>query len=124
MADGLEKVFIDLRERMLRSSTGMNVAQNGPGNVVLKAPWNELGKNDAAWFGALQLKKNYVSLHLMPLYALPRLREKVSPDLQKRMQGKSCFNFKKVEPDLFDAIERLISQCAAAYSTAVSVEPH
>ena len=115
-------VFRELRERMLRSSVGMNVAQNGPGNVILKAPWNERGKKDAAWFGVLQLKKNYVSLHLMPLYALPSLRRKVSPELQRRMQGKSCFNFKKAEPDLFDASERLISECAIAYSTAVSAE--
>jgi hypothetical protein len=30
-----------------------------------------------------------------PLFrnALSRLREAISPDLRKRMQGKSCFNF-------------------------------
>ena len=61
----------------------------------------------------MQIKKNYVSCHLMPLYALPTLREKVPLNLQKRMQGKSCFNFKEVEAELFDALERLTSQCAA-----------
>jgi hypothetical protein len=124
MADSLGPVLEALRELMLRSSSGMNVAKDEPGNLILKAPWNEPGKKERAWFGAVQLKKNYVSCHLMPLYALPSLREELPPDLQKRMQGKSCFNFKKVEPDLFDALERLTAQCAAAYALPVSAQPH
>src|SRR5688500_2301717 len=120
MADSLQPVFDELRERMLRSSSGMHVAPDAPGNVVLKAPWNEPGKKEPAWFGAVQLKKNYVSCHLMPLYALPRLREELPPELQKRMQGKSCFNFKKVEPALFDSLERLAAECAAAYAEPVA----
>ena len=124
MPNTLEPVFAALRERMLRSCSGMSVAQDEPGNVVLKAPWNEPGKKQLAWFGAVQLKKNYVSCHLMPLYALPALREHLSPDLEKRMQGKSCFNFKKVEPELFDALERLTVKCAEAYSEPVALRPH
>lgn len=124
MADSLEPVFAELRERMLRSSKGMNVAQDQPGSVVLKTLWNEPGKKEPAWFGAVQLKKNYVSWHLMPLYALPSLREGLSPDLEKRMQGKSCFNFKKVEPELFDMLERLTAECAAAYDAPVTAQPH
>ena len=92
--------------------------------MVLKTRWIEPGKKEPAWFGAVQLKKNYVSCHLMPLYALPELRERVSPDLEKRMQGKSCFNFKKVEPELFDALEQLASECAAAYGEPVTAKPH
>ena len=102
----------------------MNVAKDEADNVVLKAPWNEPGKKDLAWFGAVQLKKNYVSCHLMPLYNLPALRERLSPDLLKRMQGKSCFNFKKIEPELFDALERLTAECAAAYAEPVGGKPH
>jgi hypothetical protein len=124
MTDTLQPVFDALRERMLRSSSGMNVAQDEPGNVVLKTLWNEPGKKEPAWFGAVQLKKNYVSCHLIPLYTLPSLREHLSPDLEKRMQGKSCFNFKKVEPELFDSLERLAAHCAAAYAEPVAAKPH
>ena len=124
MADSLETVFVELRERMLRASKGMNLAQDEPGNVILKTPWNEPGKKDPAWFGAVQLKKNYVSYHIMPLYALPLLRDGVPPDLEKQMQGKSCFNFKKVEPELFDRLERLTVECAAAYTKPVTAQPH
>lgn len=124
MAESLEVVFSELRNRMMRASKGMNVVQDEPGNVVMKTSWNEPGKKEPAWFGAVQLKKNYVSCHLMPLYSLPPLRERLSPDLQKRLQGKSCFNFKKVEPELFDALEQLTAECAAAYAEPVTANPH
>jgi hypothetical protein len=46
---------------------------------------------------AVSIKKNYVSYYLMPVYAVPQLLKKLSPGLQKRMQGKSCFNFTTVQ---------------------------
>ena len=124
MSDALKLVFEALRERMLQSSPGMEVATDTPTNLVLKTPWNEPGKKEPAWFGAVQQKKRYVSYHLMPLYALPELREGIPPELQKRMQGKSCFNFKTAEPDLLDALEALTASCAAAYSQPVEATPH
>lgn len=59
------------------------------------------------WFGGVQLKKNYVSYHLMPVYVNPGLLEGMSPDLKKRMQGKSCFNFKSPDPALFEELSAL-----------------
>jgi hypothetical protein len=47
---------------------------------------------------AAQIKKNYVSFHLMPVYGCPELLEGLSPALRKRMQGKSCFNFTTIDP--------------------------
>jgi hypothetical protein len=61
----------------------------------------------ALFFGAAQIKKNYVSFYLMPVYMFPELLKGMSPELKKRMQGKSCFNFKKVEPDLFKELTQL-----------------
>lgn len=102
----------------------MDVAKDEVGNLVLKTPWIEPGKKEPAWFGAVQLKRSYVSCHLMPLYALPSMREEVPTDLRKRMQGKSCFNFKKVEPGLFDSLEQLTAKCASAYAEPVVAKPH
>ena len=47
---------------------------------------------------AVQIKKSYVSFHLMPVYVNPALRDTLSPALRKRMQGKACFNFVTIEP--------------------------
>jgi hypothetical protein len=47
------------------------------------------------WFGSVRLGKAYVSFHLMPLYMNEALAGTISPGLGKRMQGKTCFNFRE-----------------------------
>lgn len=59
-------------------------------------------------FGGVEVKKAYVSVHLMPVYVHPELLKTVSSNLQKRMQGKSCFNFVKVDDALFDELADLV----------------
>jgi hypothetical protein len=78
------------------------------------------GPYSAKWkkqlfFGAAQVKKNYVSFHLMPVYMYPELLKDISPELKKRMQGKSCFNFKKIESDLFRELASLTSKGAQKF---------
>jgi hypothetical protein len=55
----------------------------------------------------VQLKKNYVSYHLMSVYVFPDLLENISDRLKKRMQGKSCFNFTTVDESLFAELAQL-----------------
>jgi hypothetical protein len=55
----------------------------------------------------VQIKKNYVSYHLMPVYMYPDLLDSISPELKKHMQGKSCFNFKKMDETLFLELDEL-----------------
>lgn len=43
----------------------------------------------------------------MPVYVFPQLLNDISDSLKKRMQGKSCFHFKKVDDDLFSELKRL-----------------
>ena len=59
-------------------------------------------------FGSLHVRKSYVSLHLMPLYMCPKLNQAISAPLRKRMQGKTCFNFKdNPESELVSELKRL-----------------
>lgn len=51
-------------------------------------------KGQPLYFGSVRLGKAYVSFHLMALYMNPTLTQIVSAALRKRMQGKTCFNFK------------------------------
>ncbi len=59
------------------------------------------------YFGGVRRGKAYVSFHLMPVYAFPGITEKISPDLKKRMQGKSCFNFTAPDEKLFNELRKL-----------------
>jgi hypothetical protein len=43
----------------------------------------------------------------MPVYAWPDLLEDASPELRKRMQGKSCFNFTTVDEALLAELAEL-----------------
>jgi hypothetical protein len=59
------------------------------------------------FFAAVRVGKAYVSFHLLPVYASPDLSKSISPELKKRMQGKSCFNFKTVDEKLFKELSKL-----------------
>jgi hypothetical protein len=73
-------------------------------------------KGQPMWFGAVKLGKEYVSFHLMPLYMSSTLEKEISPALQKRMQGKTCFNFKGVpDEELLADLKKLTAACAAAW---------
>jgi uncharacterized membrane protein len=71
-------------------------------------PRRQLSENKKAlWFGGVQLRKRYVSYHLMPVYVNPALLKGISPDLKRRMQGKSCFNFTASDASLFNELAAL-----------------
>ena len=73
-------------------------------NYYLNGPKpNTMGK--PVFLGAVMSKKAYVSYHLMPVYMFPELLDDISAELKKRMQGKSCFNFKVVDNTLFLELE-------------------
>lgn len=84
----------------------LTITADTSGAYSLDGPYSEKYKK-ALFFGAAQIKKNYVSFYLMPVYMFPELLKGMSPELKKHMQGKSCFNFKKVEPDLFKELTQL-----------------
>jgi len=67
-------------------------------------------------FGGVRLGKNYVSFYLMSVYASPDMLKNMSPELRKRMQGKSCFNFKEVDQKLFAELKALTKDGAAKFS--------
>src|SRR5438477_6946561 len=73
-------------------------------------------------FGAVRLGKNYVSFYLMSIYARPELLKGMSPELKKRMQGKSCFNFKEVDEKLFQELDKLTKAGAARFKDAKFID--
>lgn len=59
------------------------------------------------WFAGVRAGKAYTSFHLMPLYVCEPMQRRVSPELKRRMQGKTCFNFKAVDEKLFAELAAL-----------------
>ena len=73
-------------------------------------------------FGSVRMGKNYVSFYLMSAYASPDLLKGMSPELKKRMQGKSCFNFKEIDERLFKELDQLTKAGAARFSDRKFIE--
>lgn len=71
---------------------------------------------------ALASGRQYMSLHAMPIYAKPALREKYEALLPGAGFQKGCVNFKKEEEVPADIIGRMISDCAPVDLAAIKAE--
>ena len=107
-------VFEQLRSILKSHAQNLTVKADTGDTYYLDGPYSEKWKKEV-FFGSAQIKKNYVSFYLMPVYMYPELLKDVSPELKKRMQGKSCFNFKKVEPELFAELTELTRRGAEKF---------
>jgi hypothetical protein len=113
-ADAFAHAFFALKRIFAAHAKQLHVNTDTRGRYYLetRAP-SYNGK--PLFFGAVVSGKAYVSFHLMPLYWDPSLRKRVSPQLKKRMQGKSCFNFTGPDPALFRELAKLTTSGLALY---------
>jgi len=115
--DDSEDIFQHLKGILLPYSSGMVVVTDKPDNFYLNS--HHVMKNKKPmYFGSVKINKSYVSFHLMPVYVFPELLEDISPELQKRMQGKSCFNFKETDAKLFQELKELTHAGYGKYQKA------
>lgn len=102
----LAPVFADLRSVMLPYARKLDCKVDS--DEELSVDTRHIHENrKPLWFGGVQIKKRYVSYHLMPVYLNPGLLEGISPGLMKRMQGKSCFNFTSSDASLLKELATL-----------------
>ena len=104
-----QTVFERLRAILEPYEAKLALIDDLPERYYLNGHYSQKFKKDL-FFGSTIIQKHYVSFYLMPVYMYPELLDAVSPDLKKRMQGKSCFNFKKVDEALFDELVILTKQ--------------
>ncbi len=101
-----EAAFARLKEIFQPHADKLTVLADKPGNYTLLVK-SVVYRGKPLWFGAVQIMKNYVSFHLMPVYMNPTLQKQISPQLKKRMQGKACFNFTAPDEKLFRELAKL-----------------
>lgn len=118
--DEFPMVFAQLKKILQPHARRLTVTADTPSHYSLDAGYSEKYQRDV-FFGAVQIKKNYVSYHLMPVYMFPELLAGMSPELKKRMQGKSCFNFKTVDQPLFAELAALTKKSVARVKHADGV---
>jgi hypothetical protein len=97
----LKRIFDPYRSRL-------TVSKDGPEGMYLELPGYE-GK-PWGYVGGTRVGKRYVSFYLMGVYGAPDLLDSMSPELRRRMQGKSCFNFTSVDERLFAELTELAAR--------------
>jgi len=105
--DDFSATFKALRAILEPYATGkMKVVQDKPDYYYLETAFSVMGRG-SVMFAAVRKGKAYVSYHLMPIYMNPALQSRVSPELQRRKQGKACFNFSQPDHKLFVELAEL-----------------
>ena len=101
--------FAEVHERLraiiVAHRGDLALTKDEPGGVALEVPGLE-GK-PWGYVAGTRVGKSYVSFYLMPAYVNPELKERLSPGLRKRMQGKACFNFTRVDEPLLAELDAL-----------------
>lgn len=113
----LEACFAALRKVMLAVAKDLDCVTDQPRHLYLNTRALQ-SKGKPVFFGAVQVKKKFVSYHLMSVYTHPELLRGLSPALEKRMQGKSCFNFSAPDPALFQELAALTKKGFEQYRAA------
>lgn len=106
MPADFSEVFVALREILRRHAGGLTVAEDTANCFCLEGGTHPTHKKPfpIAW---VKVGKAYVGFHHMAVYARPDLLKGISKGLKARMQGKSCFNFRTLDPALFAELEEL-----------------
>jgi hypothetical protein len=118
MSADFDKVFTSLKEILQKYAAPFTVkpdtdtkfglyAQIGPATLKM---WGGKMKKPAMPVAWVEIGKAYVSYHLMGVYGNTALLKDMSKELKARMQGKTCFNFKKIDENVFQELDLLTSR--------------
>jgi len=126
MASKFDIVFTRLKEILQKYSGLFTIipdtttkfglyAAIGPATLKI---WGGKMKKPAMPVAWVEIGKAYVSYHLMGIYGNTALLKGLSKELKARMQGKTCFNFKKVDEKIFIELDSLTSKSIDAFRQA------
>ena len=109
------KTFRTIRAVLKPYQRHFTVVADTPEKYYLASKTAKNGSGGAMWFGGVQIMKNYVSFHFIPIYVAPALAKTLSPDLLKRKQGKGCFNFSEISAAHVAELETLTKKGFAGF---------
>lgn len=112
-----EHVFDKLKPILGEYADKLACVTDKPGEFYLDTR-HVMPNKKRLFFGAVQIKKRYVSYHLMPVYVFPDLLSSMSEDLKRRMQGKSCFNFTSADDQMLSELAELTKTGYQRYQEA------
>src|SRR5438876_8199523 len=119
--NNFNEVFARLKSIFQPYTTKMDVACDTESYYLLNT--RHIMKNkQPLCFGGVRRGKNYVSFYLMSIYSSSEEAKAISPELKKRMQAKSCFNFTKVDERLFQELAKLTKAGVARFGDETFID--
>ena len=116
-SEALQPVFERLRSILKKNAAHLTISEDSekhysldgtPGPATLAA-WGGKLKRETIPVAWVDIGKTYVSYHLMACSS-PAFRETLSARLEAHMQGKTCFNFRKNDEELFTELEEVTAR--------------
>jgi hypothetical protein len=102
-----DATFAALKALLAPYEPRLHVNSDAAATYMLEGEYNAEIKRPM-FFAGVRAGKAYVSFYLMPVYSHPELMGRISDGLRRRLHGKSCFNFTRPEPELFDELRELV----------------
>jgi hypothetical protein len=107
--------FAALRGMLETHAGKLLVTADTPTDFMMAVPTKKDRIGRPLFVAGIQIRKRYVSYHLMPVYLNPALLNTLSPGLKRRMQGKACFNFTTVDRGQLKELSTLTRKGIAAF---------
>ncbi len=102
-----DETFAALKSLLAPYEPRLHVSSDAPSTYMLDGEYAAAIKRPM-FFAGVRAGRAYVSFYLMPVYSNPELMGRISDPLRRRLHGKSCFNFTRPEPELFDELRDLV----------------
>jgi hypothetical protein len=127
----LKPVFDRLRQLLAPHASKFALAYDATDRYGLEAPigpatlrsWGGKARMPKIPIGWVEIRKAYVSFHLMGVDGNTKLLATLSPPLRARMQGKACFNFDAIDETLMRELERVTAESFAGMRRAGFIAP-
>ena len=113
MKASLLPVFARLKAILYPYAEQASVVHDNAEHFYLNALASD-AKGKPIFLAAAKIGAEKVAFHLMPVYSHPELLDTLSVALKKRMQGKSCFNFSRIDENLLCELEELTRKAMAS----------
>jgi len=118
MAAALQPVFARLRGLLQAHESSFEVTDDDDERYRLNAPvgpatiraWGGKTKIATIPIAWVEVRKTYVSYHLMGIDGNPKVAAKLSQQLRRHMQGKTCFNFKTLDAALIEDLREVTAE--------------
>jgi len=105
-SDDFNAVFQALRTVLEPYIADMLVVQDNERGLYLNTR-TVMKNGQPLFFASIAINRKYVSFYLSPVALYPDLVKGIGK-LRKRMQGTSCFNFRKADPEQVEKMRALV----------------